>query len=244
MEIIPNTIGIFYPDCGEQLVKLFERLSRNQNNFASRLIIVPHAGYEYSARIAFKTYSCLDKNVDNVVVIAPAIYAKVFGIVSCDAESFKTPIGNVSVSAYKSDINNKLFVTEPAFSVQLPFIKYFFPKASVTPVLYGCEDYKVITEVIENNISNSAIVIVSNLSRFLPEREVLKLDTEISRKILKLQLDDLDSELADGAIGICAAIEYAKSKGLKLIKIGQSNSSVYNKDTSNVVGYGGWYLTQ
>ena len=92
--------------------------------------------------------------------------------------------------------------------------------------------------------ANSAIIIASNLSRFIPEKESLKLDAETIRKIANLQIEDLDMELADGAIGICGAIEYAKSNGLKFVKTAHSNSAKFNEDTSNVVGYGGWYLTQ
>ena len=88
------------------------------------------------------------------------------------------------------------------------------------------------------------LYIFSNLSRFVPERESLKLDGETSRKIAKLEFQDLDVELADGAIGICGAIKFAKEEKLKFKKTIQSNSSKINNDTSNVVGYCGWYLTR
>ncbi len=244
MEILPDTIGIFYPECETQLLKLFNSFNRKHVDYSSRLIIVPHAGYEFSGEIAFGAYSRLDKNVSNVLIIAPAVYAKILGSISCDATSFKTPLGSLGISAYKTEINNKLFVTEPAISIQLPFIKYFFPKASVTPILYGCEDYHNIAQIIDDNIDKSVIIIVSNLSRFVPERESIKLDSETIRKIERLHIEDLDMELADGAIGICGAIQYAKKNGLKFIRTGYSNSAKFNDDTSKVVGYGGWYLTR
>ena len=244
MEITPNSVGIFYPKIEKELLNLFKRYYRKQIDSTSRLIIVPHAGYEFSGKIAFNTYQYLDKSVKNVIVVAPAIYKNVFGLVSCDAKNFKTPLGSIEINSFDTQINNAIFVTEPSISVQLPFIKYLLPNASVTPVLYGCENFQNITNIINQNINKSAIVIVSNLSRFIPEKESLKLDGETIRKIDNLNLEDLDIELADGAIGICAAIQYAKTNGFRFIKTAHSNSSKINDDTSNVVGYGGWYLTQ
>lgn len=244
MEILPKSNGIFYPSSEKELSKMFKKFARKIVNFNSHLIIVPHAGYEFSGKIAFNTYQYLDRDVSNIIVIAPAIYKKVSGFVSCDVETFATPLGSVKILPYNAEIRNDLFEIEPSFSVQLPFIKYFYPNASVIPILYGCENYNNITELISSNIENSAIIIASNLSRFIPEKESLKLDAETIRKIANLQIEDLDMELADGAIGICGAIEYAKSNGLKFVKTAHSNSAKFNEDTSNVVGYGGWYLTQ
>ena len=91
MEISPNSIGIFYPRFENELLKLFKRFSRKKINYNSRLVVVPHAGYEFSGRVAFNTYQYLDKTVKNVIVIAPALYKNISGTVSCDAKSFKTP---------------------------------------------------------------------------------------------------------------------------------------------------------
>ena len=244
MEISPNSIGIFYPRFENELLKLFKRFSRKKINYNSRLVVVPHAGYEFSGRVAFNTYQYLDKTVKNVIVIAPALYKNISGTVSCDAKSFKTPLGSIDILPFDTQMNNNIFATEPSFSVQLPFIKYLLPEAKVIPILYGCEDYNNIMSIIENCIHNSAVVIVSNLSRFVPEKESIKLDSETLRKIERLDVEDLDMELADGAIGICAAIKYAKINGFKFIMTAHSNSSKVNDDTSNVVGYGGWYLTR
>ena len=244
MKIIPNSVGIFFPSEKNELIKLFNKYRKSQVNSSSRLIIVPHAGYEYSGRVAYNTYKFLDNNVDNVVVIAPAIYKQIYGLVSCSADSFFTPLGDISIKPGDFEYLNEIFSCEPAIGVQLPFVKYFFPNATITPILYGCEDYQNIFQIINDNINDSNIIIVSNLSRFVPERESLKLDGETSRKIAKLEFQDLDVELADGAIGICGAIKFAKEEQLKFKKTIQSNSSKINNDTSNVVGYCGWYLTR
>lgn len=242
MIIKPTAQGIFYP-CGQKdLTELFNKFETAEVNEFSKLIIVPHAGYEYSGELAFKAYGNLDKDVKNIIIIAPAIYNRIYGSVSCNAESFETPFGQVKIKPAELEINNSVFECESALTVQLPIIKYLFPNATVTPVIYGCEDYKYTAEFINKNIKDSSIVIATNLSRFVPEREAIKLDGQTARMIERKQIQDLDNELADGAVGICAAIEFAKTQNLNFVQKGLSNSAKTNDDTSSVVGYGAWSL--
>lgn len=243
MKINSAADGIFYPDNKDELFRQFNKYNKHSCNLNSRLAIVPHAGYEFSGEIAFQTYNCLDKNINNIVIIAPAIYNKIYGCVTCDAEAFEMLTGEIKILPADLEVNNEIFEYESALTVQLPFIKYFYPESTVTPILYGCEDFRNVTKIIEKYIENSAVVIPSNLSRFIPEREAVRLDEQTARLIERLQTNDLDMELADGAVGICGAIEYAKQHQLKFVQTGMTNSSKVNDDTSNVVGYGGWYLT-
>lgn len=242
MKIKPTAQGIFYPESKEDIINLFETYNKHECVLSSKLAIVPHAGYEFSGKIAFQTYNCLDKETENIFIIAPAIYNRIYGCVTCDFEAFETPLGDIKILPAEVEINNDVFECESSLTVQLPFIKYFFPNATVTPILYGCEDFKTIAQIISENIEKSIIIIPTNLSRFIPEREAIRLDNQTARHIERLKTDDLDIELADGAIGICGAIEYAKQNGFNFVQTGLTNSSKVNENTSNVVGYGGWYL--
>lgn len=234
MKIIPSYKGLF--DTKESLHNLFKLYKKTDSTLDSKLIIVPHAAYEYIADITFSAYGTINPDVKNIKVIAPAVYNKIYGAVTCNASYFETPFGNLKIKAANLDVNNEIFKTETTLTCQLPIIKYLFPEASITPVIYGCEDYKSIL------IGPEPAVIITNLSRYVPERENIKLDEQISRMIDRKQIQDLDIELADGAVGICAAIEFAKQNNLEFIRTGHTNSAKTNKDNSNVVGYGGWYL--
>ncbi len=242
MKIRPLAAGKFYPDNKSELLNFFESREYPPNSADSRLIIVPHAGLEFLGEISLKTYTALAENTENILIIAPAIHNRIYGTISTNAEVFITPLGEIRIKSYDTGINNEIFNNETALTVQLPFLKYFYPQATVTPLIYGCEDYKNIANIIEKNIDKSLIIIVTNLSRLVPERESIKLDRQTARMIERKQIDDFDSELADGAVGVCAAIEYATKHRLNFICTGLSNSSRTNGDTSSVVGYGGWYL--
>ena len=235
MKISPSYRGLF--DTKESLENIF-KARKTCSDTGAKLIITPHAAYEYIAEITFGVYATIQQTVENLTIIAPAIYNKIYGSVTTDAEKFETPFGDLKIEAADLEVNNKIFEAESALTCQLPVIKYLFPHVTVTPIIYGCEDYKKIAGIIKRGTT----VIVSNLSRYVPERENIKLDEQTSRMIERKQIQDLDMELADGAIGICAAIEFAKQNDLEFVKTGHANSSQTNHDTSNVVGYGGWYL--
>ena len=244
MKIISNSEGVFYPKTSKALTTLFKGYNQNAGSKNSKLIIVPHAGYEFSGELTFKTYQYLKKDLEEIVIIAPAIYNKLYGIITSDADTLSTPLGELKIKPYSCKADNKICKTEPSLGVQAPFIKHFFPKAEICPIIYGCEDFNNIIKIFEEKyFQNTGIVIATNLSRFVPAKQALKLDNQLIRMIEKQQLQDLDNELADGAIGLCATIEFAKMHNFRLISTGHNISSDINGDTSSVVGYGGWYMT-
>ncbi len=225
----PDAEGKYYPKNKSELLKFFKQ--------EIELIVVPHSALEYSGELCKKTYMHLNRNSKNVTVIAPAIYNRIYGCVTCDENEFETPIGNIKIKPANLPVKNEIFASETALTVQLPYIKYYLQNASITPIIYGCEDYKIIADLIKQ-----PSVIVTNLSRFIPEREEIKLDEQTCRMILNSQTENIDIELADGAVGLCGAIEFAKRNNCKFERIGLTNSSKTNGDTSSVVGYGGFLL--
>ena len=231
MKICPK----FYQ--ASDLQTLFKHCKKHAVANNSKAIIVPHAGYSFITEISYAAYNCLDNSVKNVTIIAPALYNKIYGSISTSADFFVTPLGEVKIRSADLPVNNKIFEVETAFTQQLSFVKYFLPDASVTPVIYGCEDYNNFAKYFSDK---NIVVIVSNLSRFLPERENKKLDEQTARMIERKQTEDLDNELADGAVGLCAAIKFAKGS---FKRIALTNSAYVNGDTSSVVGYGSWYLS-
>ena len=249
-----NQAGVFYPKAKDELISLFEGFEHPDDvAYNSRIIIVPHAAILYSGNTAFKAYRYLDKSVKNVFIIAPDHYEKIYGCCVSDYDIFETPLGNLIQNLDLSkefakfcdcQINNYAFEKEHSVEVQLPFIKYLLPNAKIIPILYGCENFKNLSESIKKFYVNkeNAFVISSDLSHFYPEKEAVRIDTYTANMIERNDVTDFEMEQACGAVGICGALNFAKTKKYNFIRIGLTNSSEITQNSSRVVGYGSWFL--
>lgn len=241
--------GKFYPSDKNQLLSMLDDFysSTSAPKYFSRAIIVPHAGYIFSGKLALQGYKYLNPSSERIFIFAPSHYKRLFGCVCCSFDEFQSSLGNCLVDSdivKDFEINDEAFHNEHSIEVQLPFIKYFFPNAKIIPVLYGCEDYKLIAEVIKKywNDKNNSFVISSDLSHFYPERESLKLDYYTAQMIENGNIKNFDVEQACGAVGICSLVEFSKNLNYSLIRLGLVNSAQRTGDSSKVVGYGSWFL--
>ena len=247
-----NAAGTFYPKSKDELDTFLDiLLSKNppDSEYKTRAIIVPHAGYIFSGFVAAKCYQYIDKSVNNIFIFAPSHYARIFGCVKSDYNEFNTPLGKISVNndiLKELDIekNNQAFEKEHSIEVQLPFIKKILPNAQIIPILYGCEDYQNITKIIDKYWKNkeNAFIISSDLSHFYPAKETEKIDNYTANLIENNEIRNFEAEMACGAVGICAIMNFAKEKSYSLIRTKLTNSSESSGDTSRAVGYGGWIL--
>ena len=73
----PAVSGTFYPDQAETLTALVDQLleeaaSRLEPDRRLRALVCPHAGYEFSGRIAAEAFSCLKgRDLSTVVLVGP-----------------------------------------------------------------------------------------------------------------------------------------------------------------------------
>lgn len=245
-----NVAGTFYPAERQELFDMIDEFyakTENSSGYYSRAIIVPHAGYIFSGGLAVNGYRYLNPESETVFVFAPSHYVRLFGCVSCDYDEFETPIGNCAVNkdyAKEFEINNFAFEKEHSIEVQLPLIKYFFKDAKIVPVLYGCTDYKVITEILEKyrDSKNISFVISTDLSHFYPERDCNKIDRYSAELIESGNIKNFEAEQACGAVGVCGLVNFANNNRFSLIRVGLTNSAAKTGDSSRVVGYGSWFL--
>jgi MEMO1 family protein len=108
----PAVAGTFYPADPEQLKsQLHSYLQAAENNAKTpKAMIVPHAGYIYSAPIAASAYVRLKNQADNikrVVLIGPSHRVGFKGLAVSRAEFFNTPLGNIplDIQAIASLVN-------------------------------------------------------------------------------------------------------------------------------------------
>ncbi len=248
-----SNAGKFYPSDKTELKNLIETFAIESTPFQSRAVIVPHAGYAYSGKLAAKGIQTLIQDAENIFLISPAHFERIVGCTVPAYSYFETPLGKVKVNTniVKDLISlgmcencNNAFEHEHSIEVQLPLIKTFFPNAKIVPIIYGCENYKTISALIKYFWADekNVFVISSDLSHYYPAKEAIKIDNYTANLIENNEIKNFEMDMACGAVGICGLADFAKEQNYTLIRNGLTNSGETTGDTSRVVGYGTWFL--
>lgn len=162
--------GKFYPASAEQLSRdIKEMLEQSKKSsgpgFSPRAIIVPHAGYVFSGKVAAAAFNRIiaDDYPGKVFVIASSHRMHFTGASVFCAGDYVTPLGRVQVdceTGRKLAEENEIFTTredahlaEHSLEVQLPFLQYILDqKFGLIPIILGTrnqEDCRKIAEALE-----------------------------------------------------------------------------------------------
>jgi len=214
----PVVAGSFYPENQEQLKGYLESLFA-QSEFIKTYndvlaVIVPHAGYVYSGKIAASGYNQIDpdKEYDNIFIIATS-HRKVFkGASIYNQGDYNTPLGKVKVNrelATKLINENEIFVFDPeahsdehSLEVQLPFLQYKMNKDfRIIPIVTGAQtlgEIKEISEVLVPYFNNKSLFIISSDFSHYPNSG----DAQIADK------NTGDAILSNSVVNVINAINY------------------------------------
>jgi hypothetical protein len=270
----PVFAGQFYPADSTKLavqIKIFLENAKPLKIDNAVAIIVPHAGYIYSGQIDADAYSQLKENKYDLIVVLGTNHttAGFSGISVFPKGAFASPIGIVEIDdeaaeellKEDSDVTTNLAVHEKEHSieVQIPFIKYLFPRAKILPIIVGepniemCHRFaKALVKVVQNK--KVLIVASSDLSHYPTFNDAIKVDNNTLKTIAGLNPEEIVSEMEDqldknipqlltcacGEAPIIAAVEFAKEIGANCASIISYSNSGYNPvgTTDRVVGYG------
>jgi MEMO1 family protein len=140
-----SVAGMFYPREPSHLGQLLGKFFVGTKEVGSPLgIVSPHAGYIYSGQVAAFSFGSIPRDFEGTfVVIGPSHR----GCLTCVSEvPWETPLGVVDTDAEfvrALDIGTDEYShrDEHSIEVQVPFIKYRFPRARIAPVMMGPQDY-------------------------------------------------------------------------------------------------------
>ncbi len=274
----PVFSGKFYPSNVRQLLNIIEDSFVTQNDLGeipnlsrSKLkkheikgIMVPHAGYIYSAKVAAHAYYNLVKDgfPETFILIGPnhtgigehlSIYPK---------GKWLTPLGKVNIDEEFADnlIQNSKFgssdytahLNEHSIEVQLPILQYFSQDFEIVPICMGIQDKNIVNDLVEsiinvkNNLKRDICIIAStDLSHFNSEEIANREDNLLLDSISQMNSESLFENVKKNNISMCgygpvmAVIEYCKNIGegyCEVLKYATSGS--VSGDFRNVVGYG------
>ncbi len=250
--------GAFYPNDSIEIEKMFEYyndiLDKNLEqkdilNITPKAIIVPHAGYVYSAFTANIAYRVLaNTNAKRVVVIGPSHKIYLSGSSVSEYDEYETPFGNLKIDTVLTQELKEEFGfsfipeahKEHSTEVQMPFLKRYMKDISVVEIVYGDERPENLQKAIDYILKDkeSAIVISSDLSHYYDLQKANKLDNICLDAVQNLNIGELHQGCeACGKIGIEAILLFAAQNNLNPILLDYRTSADASGDKNEVVGY-------
>ena len=250
--------GQFYPASKEEIQKMFDHYNkiidesikdRAVLELKPRAVIVPHAGYVYSAftaNIAFRLLK--NSHAKRVVVIGPSHRVYLNGTSVAEYDSYATPLGNLPIDRKLADELIEKFGlhfqadahAEHSTEVQMPFVKNYLPNASVVELVYGNEDPANLVKVINYLLKDeeTVVVISTDLSHYYDIDKAKQLDTICLDAVANLNPAELHQGCeACGIIGVEAMLIAARENALKPTLLDYRTSADASGDRSQVVGY-------
>jgi AmmeMemoRadiSam system protein B len=249
--------GLFYPAAPgalrQQVADYLSSAGADDAAGLPKLLISPHAGYDYCGAVAAHAYALLlgrrrEPGISRVVLLGPAHRALVHGLAAPRTDAFETPLGRVMLdSAALADLDNLPQVVrddrahehEHSLEVQLPFLQAQLGSFTLVPLVVGDAGAEAVAQVLERlwGGAETLIVISSDLSHYLPYAQARAIDRVTMQRILALDADLAPHE-ACGAAAINGALLVARRHGLvpRLLDLRNSGDTAGNRD--RVVGYG------
>lgn len=201
----PYAAGKFYSDNKEtlknDLIKLFAECKKTSETMNVQAIIVPHAGYVYSGKIAASGFSTTSKNCTykNIFIIGSSHRMAFEGASIYSDGDYVTPLGKATVNreiASELRKKSKVFnfqgdahLEEHSIEVQVPFIQYYYDKTPpIIPIIIGTNNtttIKVIAEALRPWFTpDNLFVISSDFSHYPPYNDAVINDKATADGIL------------------------------------------------------------
>lgn len=238
--VLGSTIaGSWYPgtasglDC--MLAKCFSPITAAVKEPLRDLLVLPHAGYSYSAQTAaYAVKHVLGAKYSRVVLLAPSHRAFIMeGLVAPESAAVSTPYGQIPIDtaaiktvarAINVTLSDGIHANEHSAQIQYPILQYALGDFKIAPFIVGSPDYSGILRTaaaIKPIMDDKTLLVISSdfthygddfdYTPFRDEirEKVRKMDFEAFKKIQAKDLDGfLDLVHSTGAT-ICGRVPIA-----------------------------------
>lgn len=171
----PKYAGSWYPgdnkSCSEKIDSLISEIELQQMSDI-RAIVVPHAGWDYSGKVAAGAYAELGDVYDKVILIGPSHRSLFSGASLPNYTHFSSPSGKVKVSDFGNLTDNRLFAVtdahdgEHSLEVQLPFLQRVLSDFEILPILIGPltgdDELQGVADALIPHITDQTLIVVSS----------------------------------------------------------------------------------
>ncbi|MBT7811638.1 MAG: AmmeMemoRadiSam system protein B [Deltaproteobacteria bacterium] len=266
----PAVASMFYPVGAAELRKAVQNYLSNagteedvsqfkKEEFAElRTLIVPHAGYIYSGKIAASAYRLLEQNKNQfkrVLLLGPAHRVLLEGAAFPEKDAFETPLGEITLDKELIEkilaefswisVSDKAHAEEHCLEVQLPFLQETLGEFKLLPLVVGDAKTELLAALIQqfSKDHETLIVISTDLSHFHDYETAREIDGRTANAIELLEQNRISTEDACGAYPLRGALLAASQNQWKVHRLGLCNSGDTAGDRGRVVGYGAWAMT-
>jgi len=246
-----SAVGTFYPDNSDEIISSFSYFNDLvDNNFTKSIynkdvkaLIVPHAGYMYSGFSANLAYRNIKTAPKRVVLIGPSHRVSFSGVSLVEYDFYETPLGSIeSDRGYMSSLRRdfdfcEVEHQEHSTEVQFPFIKHYFPKATLVELIYG-QNANLDGVIKEALMSKDTLLLIStDLSHFHNQEKANQLDRNCIKGVETFDIELLKKGEACGMQGVVSLLYVSKKLGLHAMSLDYRTSGDTTGDMGSVVGY-------
>jgi AmmeMemoRadiSam system protein A len=268
----PAVAGLFYPKDPGELSRVIDTCLVGAKvepmDGELKALICPHAGYPYSGPVAASAFRLLaGRGYQTVVVMGPSHYADLRAASVTNADVFRTPLGDVPVSA-KARALARLspFALEPhclvqrpdwwrqssrsapaedtadtwehSVEVEVPFLQRTLNSFELVPVVCGdIDEEKAAGALLQILDDRTLIIASSDLSHYYSYATARELDQHTVEAICRLDPSAIGDGDACGHTPIRTLLYVAKKRGWQARLLDCRNSGDIAGDKTRVVGY-------
>jgi AmmeMemoRadiSam system protein B len=264
----PAVAGRFYPADPETLRSDLRDLTEGRTPPSGAVapqgiaLLVPHAGYIYSGRVAAKTYTSVPLP-GRIVILCPNHTGAGEAIAVNDEGAWETPLGAAPIDASLAGeilarcgaarVDAEAHRREHSLEVQIPFLQYLAGEFRFVPICVGTMRLpllldlgRAVAEAIDAAREDVLLVISSDMSHYLPAPVAEAQDRKAIDRVLAVDPEGLHRIVREEDISMCgvapavAGLEAARRRGARsgrLVAYGTSGDT--SGDFDSVVGYAG-----
>jgi AmmeMemoRadiSam system protein B len=261
----PAVAGTFYPGGAEALRRELDALIPALPRSPAAAVVVPHAGYAYSGRVAGAVYGRIEVP-RNVVLLCFNHHGAGSRFAVWPAGSWRTPLGDAPIHAELAGAIRDAFplaefdesghMGEHSGEVQVPFLQRIRADVRIAPVALsvGYDDRSVAQlgafgEALAGVREEFLVVASTDLNHYEDQRTTVEKDQRVIQAIEALDAQALVRTIRTQEVSMCgfaptlAAIAYSKAKGARNARtVVHATSGDVSGDYDRVVGYVGMVI--
>lgn len=257
----PAVAGSFYPADPDALRAAVETVlqgARSQKGAGAppKAVVVPHAGYRFSAPVAASGYARLRPlrgRIERAVLLGPAHRSPQTPVAAPSVDAFETPLGLLPLDRLARDelvdaglvvVDDLAHAAEHSLEVQLPFVQMTLGDVRVLPLVVGHVSATAVAAVLEVvwGGPETVVIVSTDLSHYHEHHIAEQLDRRTAQALVEKRPGDIGPRDACGVVPLQGLLLAAAQRHLDVELLDLRTSADTAGGQGAVVGYGAFAL--